>query len=284
MVAMALIDQLLSGGHKVLLVECDTSNPDVGKTYRKDIEEMELINLALRFAPGSLLPLSPFRTIARRQLEVRATSNRMPSGRPSRTSRRRDVSYGAHRRSQRVGPPSERRSRPGGRCGWTRAEREGAGGGSSVGWSNATRRLKNYRRRPECGGANAVGGACRVRRPAAVAWDGRGRCVSRGRSQAWRTRAGRPARDGRPADISPTLGDPMEDAGRSSNGRVPRIVAERPRAAAGAELANPTVMVGVDRDRVGRAPSGIESGDGIDIAGNPGRNRGARVDDRSMRG
>jgi hypothetical protein len=45
MVAMALIDQLLSGGHKVLLVECDTSNPDVGKTYRKDVEEMELINL-----------------------------------------------------------------------------------------------------------------------------------------------------------------------------------------------------------------------------------------------
>jgi hypothetical protein len=45
MVAMATMDQLLGRNERVLLVECDTSNPDVWKTYRNDVEATELIDL-----------------------------------------------------------------------------------------------------------------------------------------------------------------------------------------------------------------------------------------------
>src|SRR5580692_10012584 len=65
----------------------------------------------------------------------------------------------------------------------------------------------------------------------------------------------------------------MEDAGRSSNDRVPRIVADRSERNGRSGLASPTVMLGVDPDRVERAPSGVERGDGIGIAGNPPRKR-----------
>ena len=44
MMAVALIDYLLECGQKVVLVECDTSNPDVWKTY-KDLLHTELVNL-----------------------------------------------------------------------------------------------------------------------------------------------------------------------------------------------------------------------------------------------
>ena len=44
MMAVALIDYLLESGQKVVLVECDTSNPDVWKTY-KDLLHTELVNL-----------------------------------------------------------------------------------------------------------------------------------------------------------------------------------------------------------------------------------------------
>lgn len=44
MMAVALIDYLLDSGQKVVLVECDTSNPDVWKTY-KDLLHAELADL-----------------------------------------------------------------------------------------------------------------------------------------------------------------------------------------------------------------------------------------------
>ncbi len=44
MMTIALVDYLLEGGQKVMLVDCDTSNPDVWKTY-KDLLPTELINL-----------------------------------------------------------------------------------------------------------------------------------------------------------------------------------------------------------------------------------------------
>ena len=44
MMTVATIDMLLERGSKVLLVECDTSNPDVWKAYREQIEAV-LINL-----------------------------------------------------------------------------------------------------------------------------------------------------------------------------------------------------------------------------------------------
>jgi hypothetical protein len=65
----------------------------------------------------------------------------------------------------------------------------------------------------------------------------------------------------------------MEDAGGPSNDRVPRIVEDGSERNGRSGLANPTVMLGVDPDRVERAPSGIEPGDGIGIAGNPPRKR-----------
>jgi hypothetical protein len=45
MVAMATMDLLLGRNERVLLVECDTSNPDVWKTYRNDVEKIELVDL-----------------------------------------------------------------------------------------------------------------------------------------------------------------------------------------------------------------------------------------------
>ena len=44
MMTVATLDHLLERGSKVLLVECDTSNPDVWKAYRRQIE-VELIDL-----------------------------------------------------------------------------------------------------------------------------------------------------------------------------------------------------------------------------------------------
>ena len=44
MMTVATLDHLLERGAKVLLVECDTSNPDVWKAYREQIEA-ELIDL-----------------------------------------------------------------------------------------------------------------------------------------------------------------------------------------------------------------------------------------------
>ncbi len=44
MVTVATIDYLLEKGERVLLVECDTSNPDVWKAYREHVKT-ELINL-----------------------------------------------------------------------------------------------------------------------------------------------------------------------------------------------------------------------------------------------
>jgi hypothetical protein len=44
MMTVATLDHLLEGGAKVLLVECDTSNPDVWKAYREQIDA-ELIDL-----------------------------------------------------------------------------------------------------------------------------------------------------------------------------------------------------------------------------------------------
>ena len=44
MMTVATLDHLLERGAKVLLVECDTSNPDVWKTYREQVEA-ELIDL-----------------------------------------------------------------------------------------------------------------------------------------------------------------------------------------------------------------------------------------------
>jgi hypothetical protein len=45
MVAMATMDCLLTRGERVLLVECDTSNPDVWKTYHAEVEAAELVDL-----------------------------------------------------------------------------------------------------------------------------------------------------------------------------------------------------------------------------------------------
>ena len=45
MVTMASIDCLVAHGEKALLVECDTSNPDVWKSYNEELEDSELINL-----------------------------------------------------------------------------------------------------------------------------------------------------------------------------------------------------------------------------------------------
>jgi hypothetical protein len=44
MMTVAMLDHLLERGSKVVLVECDTSNPDVWKAYRDHVET-ELINL-----------------------------------------------------------------------------------------------------------------------------------------------------------------------------------------------------------------------------------------------
>jgi hypothetical protein len=44
MMTVAMLDHLLEQGSKVVLVECDTSNPDVWKAYREQVET-ELINL-----------------------------------------------------------------------------------------------------------------------------------------------------------------------------------------------------------------------------------------------
>jgi hypothetical protein len=44
LVSMATVDHLMERSEKVLLVECDTSNPDVWKTYRS-VTQTELINL-----------------------------------------------------------------------------------------------------------------------------------------------------------------------------------------------------------------------------------------------
>ncbi len=44
MMTLATIDYLLERGEKVLLVECDTSNPDVWKAYREQIDT-ELVDL-----------------------------------------------------------------------------------------------------------------------------------------------------------------------------------------------------------------------------------------------
>ena len=44
MMTVAMLDHLLEQGTKVVLVECDTSNPDVWKAYREQVET-ELINL-----------------------------------------------------------------------------------------------------------------------------------------------------------------------------------------------------------------------------------------------
>jgi hypothetical protein len=44
MMTLALLDYLLERGEKVVLVECDTSNPDVWKAYREQVPT-ELINL-----------------------------------------------------------------------------------------------------------------------------------------------------------------------------------------------------------------------------------------------
>lgn len=44
MMTVVTIDYLLEKGEKVLLVECDTSNPDVWKAYKEQLET-ELINL-----------------------------------------------------------------------------------------------------------------------------------------------------------------------------------------------------------------------------------------------
>ena len=44
MMTVAMLDHLLEQGTKVILVECDTSNPDVWKAYREQVET-ELINL-----------------------------------------------------------------------------------------------------------------------------------------------------------------------------------------------------------------------------------------------
>jgi hypothetical protein len=45
MVTMATLDALRSRREAVLLVECDTSNPDVWKTYHDEVEASELIDL-----------------------------------------------------------------------------------------------------------------------------------------------------------------------------------------------------------------------------------------------
>ena len=44
MMTVAMLDHLLERGSKAVLVECDTSNPDVWKAYRDQVET-ELINL-----------------------------------------------------------------------------------------------------------------------------------------------------------------------------------------------------------------------------------------------
>jgi hypothetical protein len=45
MMAVAAVDYFLEAGRPVTLVECDTSNPDVGKTYRELVHTMDLIDL-----------------------------------------------------------------------------------------------------------------------------------------------------------------------------------------------------------------------------------------------
>ena len=44
-VCMAMIDYLQTRGEQVLLIESDTSNPDVGKAYREDVAALELLDL-----------------------------------------------------------------------------------------------------------------------------------------------------------------------------------------------------------------------------------------------
>src|SRR5579871_2063830 len=44
MVAVAVLDYLRAEGKRVLLVECDTSNPDVWKAYKEHVPT-ELVNL-----------------------------------------------------------------------------------------------------------------------------------------------------------------------------------------------------------------------------------------------
>ena len=45
MLTMAAIDYLTAKGEKILLVECDMDNPDVWKTYNREVDDTELINL-----------------------------------------------------------------------------------------------------------------------------------------------------------------------------------------------------------------------------------------------
>ncbi|MGO9834730.1 MAG: hypothetical protein ACLP1X_10970 [Polyangiaceae bacterium] len=48
MMTVVILDYLLEQGEKVLLVECDTSNPDVWKAYSNEMEG-ELINLDVAY-------------------------------------------------------------------------------------------------------------------------------------------------------------------------------------------------------------------------------------------
>jgi hypothetical protein len=48
MTALAVVDHFLEAGRPVTLVECDTSNPDVGKMYQTLVQAMDLIDLDQR--------------------------------------------------------------------------------------------------------------------------------------------------------------------------------------------------------------------------------------------
>jgi len=52
MMTLATVDHLLERGAKVLLVECDTSNPELCKAYRDQIKK-ELVNLERRTAEST---------------------------------------------------------------------------------------------------------------------------------------------------------------------------------------------------------------------------------------
>jgi hypothetical protein len=61
MMTLATVDHLLEQGANVLLVECETSNPDVRKAYKDEVET-ELIDLDEAdgwIQPSSTTPPSP---------------------------------------------------------------------------------------------------------------------------------------------------------------------------------------------------------------------------------
>jgi MinD superfamily P-loop ATPase len=92
MMTVATVDHLLEQGAHVLLVECDTSNPDVWKAYREQVETelvdldeadgwIHLVNTCDRHREGVVVANTAARTTSRSSsTEARSTAAWRSSG------------------------------------------------------------------------------------------------------------------------------------------------------------------------------------------------------------